>query len=99
MQMDELTPEQKKLLMSLEKNEAFDLLKKMVDEIYEETKNQIVMQAENYSAVKSHGYTIYEILWAFNNWLKTFENIVHDIANEDEVEKAVNEVNESEEVA
>lgn len=60
--MDELTPEQKKLLISLEKSEAFDLLKKMVDEIYEETKKQIVMQAENYSAVKSHGYTIYEIL-------------------------------------
>ena len=52
--MDELTPEQKKLLISLENNEAFQLLQKMVDEIYEETKKQIVAQAENYSAVKSH---------------------------------------------
>lgn len=52
--MDELTPEQKKLLISLEKNEAFELLQKMVDEIYDETKKQIVAQAENYSAVKSH---------------------------------------------
>ena len=67
MKMDELTPEQKKLLTSLEKNEAFELLKKLVDEIYDETKNQIVVQAENYSAVKSHGYTVYEILGAFNN--------------------------------
>lgn len=61
-QMDELTPEQKKLLASLENNEAFQLLQKMVNEIYDETKNQITVQAENYSAVKSHGYTIYEIL-------------------------------------
>ena len=60
--MDELTPEQKKLLISLEKNEAFQLLQKMIDEIYDETKNQIIAQAENYSAIKSHGYTIYEIL-------------------------------------
>lgn len=60
--MDELTPEQKKLLESLEKNEAFELLQKMTDEIMEETKKQIVAQAENYSAIKSHGYTIYEIL-------------------------------------
>jgi DNA-binding MarR family transcriptional regulator len=59
--MDELTPEQKKLLESLEKNEAFELLQKMTEEIVEETKKQIVTQAENYSAVKSHGYTIYEI--------------------------------------
>lgn len=71
----------------------------MVDEIYEETKKQIVVQADNYSAVKSHGYTIYEILGAFNNWLKTFENIVNDIAHEDDVEKAVEEVNKSEKVA
>jgi hypothetical protein len=52
--MDELTPDQKNLLKDLEKNEAFQLLQKMVDEIYEETKKQIVTQAENYSAVKSH---------------------------------------------
>jgi hypothetical protein len=60
--MDELTPDQKNLLKDLENNEAFQLLKKMVDEIFDETKKQIVAQAENYSAVKSHGYTIYEIL-------------------------------------
>lgn len=97
--MDELTPEQKKLLISLEKNEAFELLQKMVDEIYDETKKQIVAQAENYSAVKSHWYTIYEILGAFNNGLKTFQNIVHDIAHEDELQDAIDEVNKSEEVA
>ena len=71
----------------------------MVDEIHDETKKQITAQADNYSAVKSHGYTIYEILWAFNNWLKTFENIVHDIAHEDELQEAIDEVNKSEEVA
>ena len=59
----------------------------------------MVAQAENYSAVKSHGYTIYEILWAFNSWLQTYTNIVHDIVHEDEVEEAVDEVNKSEEVA
>jgi hypothetical protein len=52
--MDELTPDQKNLLKDLENNEAFQLLQKMVDEIFEETKNQIVVQADNYSAVKSH---------------------------------------------
>lgn len=97
--MDELTPEQKKLLISLENNEAFQLLQKMVDEIYDETKKQIVAQAENYSAIKAHWYTIYEILGAFNNGLKTFESIVKEIAHEDDVEKAVDEVNKSEEVA
>ena len=97
--MDELTPDQKNLLKDLENNEAFQLLKKMVDEIFEETKKQITVQAENYSAVKSHGYTIYEILWAFNSWLKTYENIVRDVAHEDELQEAVDEVNKSEEVA
>lgn len=97
--MDELTPEQKRLLTSLEKNEAFELLQKMVDEIHDETEKQILAQAENYSAIKSHGYTIYEILGAFNNGLKTFESIVKEIAHEDDVEKAVDEVNKSEEVA
>jgi hypothetical protein len=97
--MDELTPEQKKLIVSLKDNEAFQLLQKMVDEIYDETKNQILVQAENYSAVKSHGYTIYEILGAFNNGLKTYESIVKELSEEDEVEKAVDEVNKSEEVA
>lgn len=97
--MDELTPDQKNLLKDLENNEAFQLLKKMVDEIFDETKKQIVTQAENYSAVKSHGYTIYEILWAFNSWLKTYENIVHDIAHEDELQEAIDDVNKSEEVA
>ena len=97
--MDELPPEQKRLLTSLEKNEAFELLQKMVDEIHEETEKQILAQAENYSAIKSHGYTIYEILGAFNNGLKIFESIVKEIAHEDDVEKAVDEVNKSEEVA
>lgn len=60
--MDELTPDQKNLLKELANNEAFQLLQKMVDEIFDETKKQITVQAENYSAVKSHGYTIYEIL-------------------------------------
>ncbi len=71
----------------------------MVDEIHDETEKQILAQAENYSAIKSHGYTIYEILGAFNNGLKTFESIVKEIAHEDDVEKAVDEVNKSEEVA
>jgi hypothetical protein len=31
--------------------------------------------------------------------LKTYENIVHDIAHEDELKEAVDEVNKSEEVA
>ena len=68
----------------------------MVDEIIDETKKQIVAQADNYSAVKSHGYTIYEILWAFNSWLKTYENIVHDVAHEDELQEAIDDVNKSE---
>ena len=97
--MDELTPDQKNLLKELETNEAFQLLQKMVDEIFDETKKQIVAQADNYSAVKSHGYTIYEILWAFNSWLKTYENIVHDVAHEDELQEAIDDVNKSEEVA
>lgn len=71
----------------------------MTDELVEETKKQIVVQAENYSAIKSHGYTIYEILWAFISWLETYKNIVHEIAHEDEVQKAVEDVNKSEEVA
>ena len=60
---------------------------------------QILAQAENYSAVKSHWYTIYEILGAYSNGLKTFDNIVHEIAHEDELKEAVDEVNKSEEVA
>ena len=97
--MDELTADQKLSIIELGKHEWFKLLKKLVDEIHDETEKQITAQANNYSAVKSHGYTIYEILGAFNNWLKTFESIVDEISQEDDVEKAVDEVNKSEEVA
>jgi hypothetical protein len=31
--------------------------------------------------------------------LKTYENIVHDIAHEDELQEAIDDVNKSEEVA
>ena len=97
--MDQLTPEQKRMITELETNEGFVILKWLVDEIIEETKNQVVAQAENYSAVKSHGYTVYEILGAFMNWLKTYSSIVNEIAHEDELQKAVDDVNKSEEVA
>lgn len=97
--MDELTDIQKNLIIDMSKSEAFQLLQKLVDEIHKETKDQIQAQAENYSAVKSHWYTIFEILWSFNSWLKVYENIVNDIVNQDKVEEAVEDVNKSEEVA
>ena len=52
--MDELTQDQKNLIAELENNEAYKLLKKLVEDLKDEMEKQILAQAENYSAVKSH---------------------------------------------
>ena len=97
--MDELTPEQINLLKSLNENEARKLLQRMIKELVEETESQIKLQARNYSAVKQHNYTIYEILWAFIEWVEKPAQIIEELVTAEEKEKAVEEVNKSEEIA
>ena len=53
-ELDELTPQQINLLKTLNENEAFQLLKKMILQLEKESESQIKSQARNYSAVKSH---------------------------------------------
>jgi hypothetical protein len=55
-----------------------------------------VKQAKAYSAVKSHGYTIFEIQWAWLDGLNKIKEILESIDKEDEVKKAVEEVNKAE---
>ena len=57
------------------------------------------MQARNYSAIKGHSYTIYEILWAFIEGVEKPAQIIDELTTAEEKEKAVEEVNKSEEIA
>ena len=58
---------------------------------------EILKQAKAYSAVKSHGYTIYDIQGAWLDGLNKITEILDAISKEDEVKKAVEEVNTAEE--
>lgn len=92
-----LTPENKAILKKLIKTEGWEIVKKMIDELTKTAEEEITKQAKAYSAVKSHGYTIFEIQGAWIDWLNKIPEILDAIAHEDEVKKAVDEVNEAEE--
>lgn len=96
---NELTEEEKSLLKELSEHPWFILLKKMVEQLRDDTDKQIVEHAHAYSAMKQHWYTVYEILWSFIEWVMKPREIVDAIINEDKLEKDVEEVNKSEEVA
>lgn len=94
-----LTPENKKILKSLDHNEAWEIMKKVIEELTKTAEEEITKQAKAYSAVKSHGYTIYEIQGAWIDWLNKPIEILDAILHEGEVQKAVDEVNKAEESA
>lgn len=60
-----LTPENKAILKKLIKTEGWEIVKKMIDELTKTAEEEITKQAKAYSAVKSHGYTIFEIQGAW----------------------------------
>ena len=91
-----LTPENKKLLKKLIKTEWWEVVVKMIEELTKTAEEEITKQAKAYSAVKSHWYTIYEIQGAWIDGLNKIKEILEEIDNEDEVKKAVEEVNEAE---
>lgn len=92
-----LTPENKKILKSLDTNEAWQIMKKVIEELTKTAEEEITKQAKAYSAVKSHGYTIFEIQWAWIDWLNKPIEILDAILHEGEVKEAVDEVNKAEE--
>lgn len=91
-----LTPENKKILKKLIKTEGWEIVKKMIEELTETAEDEILKQAKAYTAVKSHWYTIYDIQWAWIDGLNKIPEILDAISREDEVKKAVEEVNEAE---
>lgn len=91
-----LTPENKAILKKLIKTEWWEIVKKMIEELTKTAEEEIIKQAKAYSAVKSHGYTIYDIQWAWMDGLNKLPEILDAISHEDEVKKAVEEVNEAE---
>lgn len=91
-----LTPENKAILKKLIQTEGWDIVKKMVEELTKTAEEEITKQARAYSAVKSHGYTIYEIQWAWIDGINKIPEILEAISHEDEVKQAVDEVNEAE---
>lgn len=95
----ELTNDEKLLLKELSEHPWFELLQKMVDQLAKETDEEIINHAHSYSSMKQHWFTVYEILWAFVEWVKKPREIVDGIINEDKLKKDVEEVNKSEEVA
>lgn len=62
---DILTPENKAILKKLIKTEGWEIVLKMIEELTKTAEEEITKQAKAFSAVKSHGYTIYEIQGAW----------------------------------
>ena len=91
-----LTPENKAKLKKLIKTDWWEVVVKMVEELTKTAEEEITKQAKAYSAVKSHNYTIYEIQGAWIDGLNKIKEILESIDKEDEVKKAVEEVNEAE---
>ena len=60
-----LTPENKKILKRLEGNESWEIMKKVIEELTKTAEEEVKKQAKAFSAVKSHGYTIFEIQGAW----------------------------------
>lgn len=94
-----LTPENKKILKSLEGNEAWEIMKKVIEELTKTAEEEITKQAKAFSAVKSHGYTIFEIQGAWIDWINKPIEILDAILHEGEVKEAVDEVNKAEQEA
>lgn len=91
-----LTPENKTILKKFIQWEWWEIVLKMVKELTKTAEEEITKQAKSYSAVKSHWYTIYEIQGAWIDGLNKIPEILEAISKEDEVKKAVEEVNEAE---
>jgi len=92
-----LTPENKKILKKLEGNESWEIMKKVIEELTKTAEEEITKQAKAFSAVKSHGYTIFEIQGAWIDGLNKPIEILEAILHEGEVKQAVEEVNQAEE--
>lgn len=92
-----LTPENKKILKKLIKTEWWEIIKKIIQELVDKGEEEILKQAKAYSAVKSHGYTIFDIQGAWLDGINKIVEILEAIEREDEVKKAVEEVNQAEE--
>ena len=92
-----LTPENKKILKKLMKTEWWEIIKKIIKELVDKGEEEILKQAKAYSAVKSHGYTIFDIQGAWLDGINKIVEILEAIEREDEVKKAVEEVNQAEE--
>lgn len=92
-----LTPENKKILKKLMKTEWWEIIKKIIQELVDKGEEEILKQAKAYSAVKSHGYTIFDIQGAWLDGINKIVEILEAIEREDEVKKAVEEVNQAEE--
>ena len=60
-----LTPENKKKLKKMMKTEEWGIITKMIEELKSKAEEEILNQAKCFSAVKSHGYTIYDIQGAW----------------------------------
>lgn len=94
-----LTPENKKILKTLEGNEAWEIMKKVIEELTKTAEEEITKQAKAFSAVKSHWYTIFEIQGAWIDWINKPIEILDAILHEWEVKEAVDEVNKAEQEA
>ena len=92
-----LTPENKANHKKLIKTEWWEIVTKMIKELSKTAEDEILKQAKAYSAVKSHGYTIYDIQGAWLDGLNKITESLDAISKEDEVKKAVEEVNTAEE--
>lgn len=96
---DNLSEVQILQLKKLKKDKGYCLLKRMVDSIVEDMEKTIVLQAKNKDPKITH-YTIYEILGTYIEALvRPFEMVEEATEEKQDLQEAIKEVNEAENIA
>jgi len=95
---DDLTDEQIEAVKELEKSLWWEVLKDcMKKRIEKQEKDLLTLAKEHFLDPKKMGYTAFEVLGGFINWMGEMERLVNVLVTDpEEVQKAIKEVNDKE---
>ena len=98
---DDLTDDEIEAVKELEQSPWWEVLKKCMKKRIEKQEEDIVSLAKNnFMDPKKMGYTCFEVLWGFVQWMGEMERLVKVItADPEEIRKAVEALNQMDQEA
>ena len=98
---DDLTDDEIEAVKELEQSPWWEVLKKCMKKRIEKQEEDIVSLAKNnFMDPKKMGYTCFEVLWGFVQWMWEMERLVKVItADPEEIRKAVEALNQMDQEA